>query len=73
MPVSTLLPWTNKPLPGNPPPASTPVNLQWVAGYDETSGDKIVNSDITIGVSAVQTTNDQGFSTGRGTLRISKN
>ncbi|MDC1197690.1 hypothetical protein N8035_02455 [Algibacter sp.] len=73
MPVSTLLPWTNKPLPGNPPPASTPVNLQWVAGYDETSGDKIVNSSITSGVSAIQTTNEQNFSPGRGTLRISKN
>ncbi len=54
-------------------PPTTPIDLQWVAGYSNTDGFKIINSLVPAGVSAVQVSNDQSFLTTQGTLRISKN
>ena len=54
-------------------PPTTPIDLQWVAGYSNTDGLKVINSLVPAGVSAVQVSNDQSFLATQGTLRISKN
>ena len=71
--VSTLAQWTTL-SDGNPGTPSTPIDLQWVVGYDQ-QGTKLVYSDIADGVSAVQVSSDPTppFSRDKGTLRISKN
>jgi len=68
-----LVPWTtyNGALTTQPP--TTPIDLQWVVGYDEVDGTKVFNGSAVQGVGAVQVSGNQSFSNNQGTLRITKN
>ena len=68
--LPTLTPWTTLALNNLP---STDVNLQWVAGFDDSTGKKIFNTGAVDGVSAIQTTNNLYSAPSSGTLRVANN
>ena len=68
--LPTLTPWTTLAVNDFP---STDVNLQWVAGFSNTSGKRILNVGAVEGVSAIQTTNNLYSAPASGTLRIANN
>jgi hypothetical protein len=68
-----LVPWTTYNGALTTQPATTPIDLQWVVGYDEVNGTKVFNGSSVQGVGAVQVSGNQIFSNTQGTLRITKN
>jgi len=68
--LPTLTQWTTLAVNDSP---STDVNLQWVAGFSNTSGKRIFNVGTIEGVSAIQTTNNLYSASASGTLRIANN
>jgi hypothetical protein len=70
--VSTLDQWTtfNE---ADPSVSTTPIDLQWVAGFN-TNSKKIIPTDLTkVGAVQVSSNPTPAFNKGKGTLRISKN
>ena len=70
--VSTLDQWTtfNE---ADPSVSTTPIDLQWVAGFN-TNSKKIISTDLTkVGAVQVSSNPTPAFNKGKGTLRISKN
>ena len=68
--LPALTPWTTLAVNQS---ASTDVNLQWVAGFSNANGKKILNEGAINGVSAIQTTNNLYSFPASGTLRIANN